>query len=100
MTHGGVGSITYSTGIFQGRNNAHIPINSAFGTIIALISLIAALSLLFWNFAGATITVNGVTQPATYLDSLPLRLILAVLFSIPFWQKIYSYTAIESKIPI
>lgn len=98
MGIGGAGSVSYQTGVFQGRRQRHIPINSAMFTIIAAFSLLLAIAVLFLDFSGATTTSGGVARPAGLATQMLLKIVLFIILLIAPVQRLWSYFNIESRI--
>ena len=98
MGHGGIGSVSYQTGMLQGRKQTHIAINSALYTIIAIISLILAIVILFLDFSSATMSSGGVTTKVSPEVQILLKGVFFLILLIAPMQRFWSYTKYESQL--
>ena len=99
LSKGGLGTISFQTGIFQSRKNPFIPINSALFTIVSIIAFIIGLFILFAvDFSAGRFVVGGVERALTLLEILGLKAFFFVLFSVPLIQRLYSYKGLEKKL--
>ncbi len=97
VQHGGLGSLSYQTGMIQGRRQVHIAVNSVFFTALSIVLFLLGVFILFAGIH-PTVTSAGQTTVASSGATIIFKLIALVLLSLPLLERIWSYTRIEKKV--
>ena len=97
VSRAGVGSVSYGTGVFSGRNRMKIAVNSAFFSVIAVIFLVLSFVVLTMDFSGATVTSDGVERAPSEGETILFKSIISLLLLIPLLIRVWSFTSIESR---
>ena len=99
MQHGGVGSVSYQTGMLQNRRRMRVALNSGAFTALAVILFGLGLFIFFANISGSvTVTANGAATAATAGQIMTLKWIALVVLTLPILERLWSYLGIEKKI--
>lgn len=99
LSKGGLGTISFQTGVFRSKQAYHTAINSALFTVLSIIVFFLGIFLvLAIDFSTVKFVVEGVQRNPSFLEALGIRIVIFLLFSIPIIQRVYSYNALEKKL--